>query len=119
MSFRTVLIVLLALLCGVCAVVLARATLLAQYAKAVNVETTPVVVAAVDIPRGMQVTADYVKLREYPKDLVPSGALSKVEDALDRAAIGALAKDEPLLEAKLASKGAGRGMAALIPKGMR
>ena len=50
------------------------------------VETVSVVVAATTIPRGMLVSADLIKTRDYPKDLVPTGAILKVEDALDRSA---------------------------------
>jgi pilus assembly protein CpaB len=118
-SLRTVLLVLLAMACGLCAVVIARATLLAQRTGASNLETTPVVVASVDIPRGIQLSAKCLQLRDYPKDFVPAGALRTIEEAIDRAALGMFLKDEPVLEAKLAAKGAGRGMAALIPKGKR
>jgi pilus assembly protein CpaB len=78
-----------------------------------------VVVAVMDVPRGGNITADLVKVREFPKDLAPAGALTKVEDAIDRGVAIPLMKDDPVLEGKLAPKGAGRGLAALIPKGMR
>jgi pilus assembly protein CpaB len=45
--------------------------------------------------------------------------LSDVEAAVDRAAIGQVVKEEPILEAKLAPRNAGRGLAALVPEGMR
>jgi pilus assembly protein CpaB len=79
----------------------------------------PVVVAAVDVPRGGNITAEMVKVKQFPKEMVPTGALSKVEDAVDRGVYIPLVKDDPVLEAKLAPKGSGRGLAALIPTGMR
>lgn len=82
-------------------------------------DTVPVVVALEDIPRGASITADLVKIRDYPKGLLPSGTLARVEDALDRAIFVPLLKDEPVLDGKLAPKGAKRGMAALVPDGMR
>jgi pilus assembly protein CpaB len=84
-----------------------------------NLETVPVVVAVTDIPRGGMIKADLVRTREYPKDMVPTGAITKVQDALDRAVFIPLVREEPVLDAKLAPRGAGRGMAALIPQGMR
>jgi pilus assembly protein CpaB len=84
-----------------------------------RVEVVPVVVAATEMPRGGNITAELVKVREFPKDLAPAGALSKVEDALDRGVAIPLMKDDPVMESKLAPKGAGRGLAALIPTGMR
>ena len=79
----------------------------------------PVVVAVVDLPRGASITPEAVKIKEFPRDLVPAGALSKLEDAVNRGIFVPLTKDEPVLESKLAPKGAGRGLSALIPSGMR
>lgn len=54
-------------------------------AKAPPVETVSVVVAALNIPRGVLVSADLIKTHAYPKDLVPTGAILKKEDAsIDR-----------------------------------
>ena len=66
------------------------------------------VVAVVDLPRGASVTPEAVKIKEFPRDLVPAGALSKLEDAVNRVIFVPLTKDEPVLESKLAPKGAGR-----------
>jgi pilus assembly protein CpaB len=82
------------------------------------VETTPVVVAAIDIPRGMLMSNDLVKTQNYPKGMVPAGAILKTDDVLERSAYFSLAKDEPLLDNKLSPKGH-RGLASLVPKGMR
>jgi pilus assembly protein CpaB len=82
-------------------------------------EKVPVVVTVADIPRGASITAGLVKTCDYPKGMVPPGTLAKVEDVLDRAVSIPLVKDEPLLVSKLAPKGAGRGLAALVPDGMR
>lgn len=78
-----------------------------------------VVVAAAELPRGRTVTADLLTTRDYPQHLVPAGAILNKEEALDRTVYIPLAKDEPLIESKLASRSAGRGLAPLIPTGMR
>jgi pilus assembly protein CpaB len=83
------------------------------------VVSVPVVVAVVDLPRGASITPEAVKIKEFPRDLVPAGTLSKLEDAVNRVIFVPLTKDEPVLESKLAPKGAGRGLSALIPSGMR
>ena len=83
------------------------------------VDAVSVVVAAQDIPRGASITGDLVKTREYPKGMLPPGTLANVADAVDRAVFVPLVKDEPVLEGKLAPKGAKRGMAALVPNGLR
>jgi pilus assembly protein CpaB len=115
MSFRTVLVVALALILGGSAAV--GITNLRNQAP--PADTVPVLVAASDIPPFGVITADLVKARDCPKDLVPPGAITKLEDALERSAIHPMVKGETLLDAKLAPKEAGRGMAAKIPKGMR
>jgi pilus assembly protein CpaB len=83
------------------------------------VDAVSVVVAARDIPRGASITEDIVITREYPKGMLPPSTLARVADALDRTVFVPLVKGEPLLEGKLASKGAKRGMAALVPNGFR
>jgi pilus assembly protein CpaB len=116
MSVRTVLIVGLALAFGVSAAVLVNATLSAGPSK---METAHVLVASLDIPRGGVITPAQVTTVEFPRHLTPPGALTNKEDVLDRSAISAIVKGEPLLDGKLAPKGAGRGLAALVPPGMR
>jgi pilus assembly protein CpaB len=84
-----------------------------------RVETVPVVVAVEDIPRGASIAPGLVRVREVPAGVMPPGTLAKVEDAVERAVFVPLLKDEPILDAKLAPKGARRGMAALVPNGLR
>jgi pilus assembly protein CpaB len=117
MSPRSLLIGVLALVFGGSAAVGVNS--LIRNAKAPSGEVVTVVVAAADVPRGGTLTAELVKTRDYPTDLVPVGALSKVEDAVDRAVFIPLTKGDPVLNIKLAPKGSGRGMSALVPKGMR
>jgi pilus assembly protein CpaB len=78
-----------------------------------------VIVTAMDIPRGGTITAYLITTRDYPKGLAPEGALIKSEDVIDRAVSIPLVKGEPVIDAKLSPKGAGKGLAALVPKGMR
>jgi pilus assembly protein CpaB len=78
-----------------------------------------VVVAAADVPRGVLVTADMLTTRDWPKELVPPGAITRPEDAVNRVALNPLVKDEELLDGKLAPLGSGRGLTALVPDGMR
>jgi pilus assembly protein CpaB len=118
-SLRSVLILFLALAFGGSAAVGVSSVVRGKNAAGKKVDTVPMVVASADIPRGGMVTADMIKLRDFPKDLAPLGAIGRIEDALERSVIHPLVRDEPILDGKLAPKGAGRGMAALIPKGMR
>lgn len=117
MSARSLIMVLLALIFGVSAAVGVNSLL--NNATAPKVETVPVVVASQDVPRGGNITTELLKVKEFPKDLVPAGILARPEDAVDRSVSVPITKDEPVLESKLAPKGAGRGLSALIPRGMR
>ena len=117
MSIRTILIVGLALIFGVAAALMA-----AQFARqrvGDGVEMYPVVVATVDIPRFTVVSDEQVTIRQFPKELIPPGAVTRLEDAVGRVAYMPLVKDEPLHSRRLAGKGAGRGLAAVIPTGMQ
>jgi pilus assembly protein CpaB len=116
-SGRTILIAVLALTFGGSAAV--GVNLLYNQAPAAPTETVAVVVAANDIGRGTLITPDLVTVREFPKDLVPLGALNRVEDVLDRVAFHSLVKDETLLETMLSAKNAKGGLAGIVPKGMR
>jgi pilus assembly protein CpaB len=82
------------------------------------VETVSVVVAAMNIPRGMLVSPDLIKTHDYPKALVPIGAILKKEDADDRSAFTTMVVGEPLLESKLSPKGH-HGLASLVSSGNR
>jgi pilus assembly protein CpaB len=120
MSVRTVLIVLLALVFGISAV--AGVNQLRSRDPSEKPDDTnqiPVVVATMDVARGTTLTTDYLKVVNRNKDDVPAGAFSKVEEVNDRVASSPLVKNDLLLESRLAPKGTGRGLAALIPKGMQ
>ncbi|HZW30411.1 MAG TPA: Flp pilus assembly protein CpaB [Isosphaeraceae bacterium] len=81
-------------------------------------ETVPVVVAKMNISRGMLISEDLIKTRDYPRELIPAGAVLKIEDAIERSAFASMVKDEPILDSKLSPKGH-RGMAAQVAEGMR
>ncbi len=117
MRSQTLLIVVLALVFG--GVAAGGVFLFSSRDPAEGVAMTTIVVAAADVPRGEAISADSVVARKYPKDLVPAGVLTKIEDAVGRSALSPLVKDEPLLDAKLAPKGTVRGLANLIKTGMR
>jgi pilus assembly protein CpaB len=120
-SLRSVLVVLLALVFGASAAVGVNSLRNApppEPPPPPQVETTPVVVAAVDVPRFTTLSADVLKLQNFPKDLAPPGAASRIEEVAERVTLSALVRDEPVLDGKLALRGAGRGLAPGLPKGM-
>jgi pilus assembly protein CpaB len=118
MSMKTVLVVILALACGV-SVAIGVSHLRQPTETVVQPEMEKILVAAVEIPRGRVLTSSDLKECERPKEAVLKGTLTNKDDALDRAAMIPILAGEPILGAKLAAKDAGRGLAALVPKGMR
>ena len=82
-------------------------------------ENAAVVTAAVDIARGGTILADMVRLESVPKRWANPKAISKIEEAVGRVVTIPILEGEPVLASKIAAKGAGVGLAAIIPKGMR
>src|SRR5262245_59526315 len=115
-STRTVTIVILALLSGAAAAVGINAAI--KQSGGSTGEMVPVVVAAVDVPRFTMLAGPMLRTRDYPKDLVPADAVTKLDDALDRGTITGLAKDEVIIAGRLSAKGQ-MGVAPGVPVGMR
>jgi pilus assembly protein CpaB len=84
-----------------------------------EVELAPIVVALRSVPRGGVIRADSVRTVDWPKQTIPTGALTRVEDAVDRCVIVPLVGGEPVFDSKLASKDSGSGLASMVPPGMR
>lgn len=80
--------------------------------------TTQVVVAARNLEVGTLIKDMDVKVVDWAGSVPPQTILKK-EDALGRGAIANIYEGEPVLAIRLAPKGAGAGMAATIPVGMR
>jgi pilus assembly protein CpaB len=80
---------------------------------------TRIVVAAVDLPIATTLRPEHLRLAEWPASIQPVGVLRDVKEMIGRVVIGKVVQGEPILAVKLASKDAGRGLAALIPEGMR
>jgi pilus assembly protein CpaB len=79
----------------------------------------PVVVATKALPIGATAGRDSLAIREVPESFFPAGGFSKLEDVADRPVVSPIQPDEPVVEARLAAKGSGLGLAPLIPAGMR
>ncbi len=77
-----------------------------------------IALAARNIDVGTVLKEDDVRLADWPGG-VPAGAIVKVQDALGRGVTTPIYAKEPIIESRLAPKGAGGGLAATIPPGMR
>ena len=84
-------------------------------AKAPSVQ---VLVAARNLEIGTLIKDTDFKMAEWPGAL-PAGAILKKEDATGRGVIISIYEGEPMIESRLAPRGAGAGMAANIKPGMR
>lgn len=82
-------------------------------------EKVDLVVAARPLTVGMTLSAEDVKIARVPAAAFPKGGFSKVEDVAQRPVISNILLEEPVLEGRLAPKGAGSGLAPVIPPGMR
>lgn len=92
--------------------------IVARVASSANSGSGKVVVAARNLDVGTLIRDSDVKVSDWSGP-VPAQAAKTAEDAIGRGVIAAVLEGEPVMESRLAPKGAGAGMAATIPAGMR
>lgn len=105
----------IALLLGVTAVVLAAQWLGRQS----DIATNKVVVAARDIQLGSPLTPDMLNTVAWPAGSLPAGAISDPVALGDRVVKESLTRGEPVLESKLAPRGTKGGLSSVIADGKR
>ena len=116
MNPRTMIVGVLAVVCGLSAMVLVQAL---RKPGGPVIEKVSVVFAASEIKPGEAIEEAMLEAREIPKSDAPDDAIHKIADAVGRAAMAQVDQGDLIREKKLAERGAGRGMAALIKSGMR
>src|SRR5580658_9655320 len=77
-----------------------------------------IVLAAKDLEVGSVIKDGDVQLGDWA-GAPPAGAATKVEDLKGRGLTTPIFAKEPVIESRLAPRGAGGGLATLIPHGMR
>ena len=77
-----------------------------------------IVLAAKDLQVGSVLKDGDIQMGDWA-GAVPPGATNKLEDLKGRGVITPIYAKEPIIESRLAPKGAGGGLAAMIPHGMR
>lgn len=77
-----------------------------------------VLVAGRNLERGDLIKDGDIKVADWG-GTVPQGAIMKPEDAMGRGVIEPIYMGEPIVESRIAPRGAGAGLAAIIPPGMR
>lgn len=78
-----------------------------------------IVVANRDLPAGAILRREDVEMVEWPGSAVPEGIAGTPGEVVGRGLIMEVHRNEPLMDAKLASKEAGGGLTITIPEGMR
>jgi pilus assembly protein CpaB len=80
--------------------------------------TVRIVLAARDLEVGTILRDQDIKVADWP-GAVPTGATAQPQDLVGRGVTTPIYAREPVIESRLAPKGAGGGLAAMIPQGMR
>jgi pilus assembly protein CpaB len=84
-----------------------------------EVDQKALVVAKADLPMGAMITAEDVRLVDYPVNAFPAGGFESIEDVVDRSVTGQILANEPVIAGRVTDKGAGFGLAPLIKQGYR
>jgi pilus assembly protein CpaB len=119
---KSLVLLILALGCGLVASIGINQVLAKRNAEpdAPTTEMVPIFVAKANIDQGQQLRPDMVNLEDWPKNKVPDGTFSKLEDLQDRTTKVMCLAGEPIREAKLFGKGeTGEGASKRIPAGWR
>jgi pilus assembly protein CpaB len=85
----------------------------------VEVPGASVVVAARSLPQGQMITAQDLKVVNWPAREPLAGGFSNLEAVTNRGLVASVVENEPILESKLAPIGTGAGLPPTIPEGMR
>ncbi len=112
MRAKSLLLLLVALGCGVVASVAVSQIVLDKGEK---VQTAEILVVTKNISTAAKLTADSVKLEKWPVEKIPQGALVDLKQVEGKFAKQPLYANEPLVEIKLANK----GKELIVPDGYR
>jgi pilus assembly protein CpaB len=104
MRTKSVLLLVIALGCGVVASVAVSQVVLDQKNRAV-VQTAPVLVVAKEISAATKIPMDSFRLEDWPVDRIPMGALSDPKMVENKFTKQRFYPGEPIIEAKLSAKG--------------
>jgi pilus assembly protein CpaB len=119
MKAKSMVLILIALGCGLVASigisqVMDRGS---QQGGVVETETQRILVALTNIDIGEKLNAQNVKLEEWPKDRIPEGALTDLEEIKENFPRTRMYAGEPIMKAKLMDKMG--GAVPIIPEGYR
>ncbi len=116
MRSKTIILLVLALGCGLVASIGISQVLQRNQDQGPAEETTPVWVAMADIKNGDLLSPQTLKLEQWPREKIPHGALGKLEDIDGKRTRAAIYQGEVVLEKKLRP---GESYSARVPNGFR
>jgi pilus assembly protein CpaB len=111
---RGLLMLLIALLAGAAAVMMASRWMQAQAKSG-----SGIAVASVDVEIGAKLTPEMLRLVEWPVSSVPPGAFDNLAALDGRVVKTGVVRGEPLIESKLAAAGTKGGLSAVVAEGKR
>lgn len=118
MNKRLISVLLFALVVSAAASYILYRVISTQFANNQKAPTNRVLIATHNLENGALIKDVDVRMADWGGP-VPMGAILKNEDAIGRGVVQQIYEGEPLLESRLAARGAGAGLAATIPPGMR
>jgi pilus assembly protein CpaB len=113
-STRGLTMLVVALVAGVVAVVLASRWIQSQAG-----DTGQIAVAAVDVEIGAKLGPEMLKLVAWPPSSIPPGAFASNQKLVGRVVKTSVTRGEPLIEGKLAPEGTKGGLSAVVSDGKR
>lgn len=114
-STRAIVMILLSLLAGVAAVLMAAQWVGQQTSE----NTTPVIVAVRDLDLGAPLTPAMLQVVSWPTGAMPAGSFKEQKLLEGRVVRSPIFKGEPILEPKLAPEGTKGGLTSIISGGKR
>ena len=84
-----------------------------------EVPTRELVIAKEDLPIGAVIRNEDVSVVDFPEQAYPKDGFEDIDEVLDRSVQKPILANEPILLGRVTEKGAGYGLATLIPEGMR
>jgi pilus assembly protein CpaB len=119
MRSKSIILLVLALGCGLVASIGISQYMEARHKATDQGDRQPVFVAMTDINANEEMTAQNIKLEEWPKNIIPAGALTKLEEVEHKRCRMKLYAGEPILSSKLLGASDAVGAAKDIPQGYR
>jgi pilus assembly protein CpaB len=116
---KSIVLVVLALGCGLVAAIGINQVMDARTKEVDQADKQPIFVAMTDVNANDELTAQNLKLEEWPKNIIPPGALTKLEDVEGKRCRVKIFAGEPILSSKLLGENESLGAAKEIPEGMR